>query len=109
MLDRAPEPGLEFARVVMARIRMDKDQRAAERVGFWQPFVALAWRFAATAMVALVILLTYAVRGRTGPQPEVVAFNQGGLADVFSPDPTRIPIDQDEILIMVADSGHGNN
>ncbi len=45
----------------MARIRMETER--AERTGFWQPFVTFAWRFAATAMVALVILLTYAVRG----------------------------------------------
>ena len=107
LFDRSPEPGPEFARTVMARIRMERERRSAERTGFWQPFVSFGWRFAATAMVALVILLTYAVRGHN-------ALSRGGsigqapLADVFAPDPTRVPANQDEILIMVAETDHAN-
>jgi len=89
----------------MARIRSDAEQ-AGDRSGFWQPFVVFAWRFAATAMVALVILLTYAVRGHYAPR--TAAGLQGPLADVFAPDPTRVPANQDEILIMVAETDHAN-
>src|SRR5579871_4924492 len=39
LLENSPEPRPEFARTTMARIRMEV-QIAAERVGFWQPFVA---------------------------------------------------------------------
>src|ERR1700677_205237 len=61
--ERAPEPRPEFARLTMARIRVENDRRAAEGSSLWQPLVSFAWRFAATAMLALMILLTYAVRG----------------------------------------------
>jgi anti-sigma factor RsiW len=105
LLDRSPEPRPEFARTVMARIRMEKDRSAVERTGFWQPFITVAWRFAATAMVALVILLTYAVRGHNSVQ-RVTSVTQGPLADVFAPDPTRVPANQDEILLMVAETDH---
>jgi len=103
LLERSPELRPEFARTVMARIRMERDQSAVERTGFWQPFITVAWRFAATAMVALVILLTYAVRGKNSVR-RVTAVTQGPLADVFAPDPTRVPANQDEILIMVAET-----
>jgi anti-sigma factor RsiW len=104
LLEKSPEPRPEFARVAMARIRMETEH--AERTGFWQPFVAFAWRFAATAMVALVILLTYAARGHNVPGRAVGV--QGPLADVFTPDPTRAPASQDEFLIMVAETEHAN-
>lgn len=105
LLEKSPEPRPEFARLTMARIRVETEQ-SAERAGFWQPFVSFAWRFAATAMVALVILLTYAMRGHYAPRRAAGA--QGALADVFAPDPTRVPADQDEILIMVAETDHAN-
>ncbi|MGH9691480.1 MAG: anti-sigma factor family protein [Candidatus Acidiferrales bacterium] len=109
LLASAPSPGPEFARLAMARIRTDADRRAAEGVAFWQPFVSMAWKVAATAMVVLVILLTYATRGNNLTQQQVTSVSQAGLTDVFSPDPTRAPANQDEVLIMVADSNHGNN
>ncbi|HWF38858.1 MAG TPA: zf-HC2 domain-containing protein [Candidatus Acidoferrales bacterium] len=105
LLEKGPQPRPEFPRVTMARIRVEAEG-AAERTGFWQPFVSFAWRFAATAVVALVILLTYAVRGgRTQRQRAMV---QAPLADVFAPDPTRVPANQDEILLMVAETDHSN-
>jgi len=99
------KPRPEFARVTMARIRMEV-QQAAERTGFWQPFISVAWRFAATAVLALAILLTYAVRG--GHTARQRAMVKAPLADVFSPDPTRVPVDQDGILMMVAETNHSN-
>lgn len=104
LLDKGPEPRPEFARLTMARIRVEAEQ-SLERTGFWQPFVSFAWRFAATAMLALVILLTYAVRGHYAPQRAGI---QGPLADVFAPDPTRVPANQDEILLMVAETDQAN-
>lgn len=105
LVDDRVEPRPEFARLTMARIRMES-QQAAERSGFWQPFISVAWRFAATAMVALAILLTYAVRG--GHTARQRAMVKAPLADVFSPDPTRVPADQDGILMMVAETNHSN-
>lgn len=109
LLDRAPDPGPEFARLVMARIRVETERRIAEGTSFWQPFVSMAWRFAATAMVVLAILLSYAVRGHNSPQQQVASVGQAALTDVFAPDPTRLPASQDEVLIMVAESDHGNH
>ena len=109
LLDRAPDPGPEFSRLVMARIRVETERRVAEGTSFWQPFVSMAWRFAATAMVVLAILLSYAVRGHNQPSQQVASVGQAPLTDVFSPDPTRAPTTQDEVLIMVAESDHGNH
>jgi predicted anti-sigma-YlaC factor YlaD len=108
VLEGSAAPGPAFSRVVMARVGVEKERRAAERLSYWQPFVSFAWRFAATAMLALMLLLTYAVRGR-GRTREVVGpiGQQSALVDVFSPDPTRTPANQDEVLIMVAESARG--
>jgi anti-sigma factor RsiW len=108
LLERSPEPRPEFARNVMARIRLEKDASAAERIGFWQPVISFGWRFAATAMLALVILLAYAVGSRSSRQRSASA-GQVPLADVFAPDPTSVPANQDEILIMVAETDHSND
>jgi len=104
----ASAPGPEFARLAMARIRAEKEQRAAERSGFWQPLVSFAWRFAATAVVALALLLTYAVRGRGRSRQVVGPIGQTQIVDVFTPDPTRTPADQDEVLLLMAETDHAN-
>ena len=110
VLEGSPAPGPGFSRIVMIRISLEKERRAAERLSYWQPFVSFAWRFAATAMLALMLLLTYAVRGR-GRAREVVGpiGQQSAPVDVFAPDPTRTPANQDEVLIMVAGPAHGNH
>jgi predicted anti-sigma-YlaC factor YlaD len=107
VLDPAQTPGPAFSRTVMARIAMEKERHATERLSYWQPFVSLAWRFAATAMLALMILLTYAVRGRGRSREVVGPIGQQNVVDVFAPDPTTTPANQDEVLIMVAESTHG--
>ena len=109
LLDWAPDPGPEFARLVMARIRVETERRIAEGTRFWQPFVSMAWRFAATAIVVLAILLSYAVRGHNPLPQQVASVGQAPLTDIFAPDPTRAPSTQDEVLIMVAESDHGNH
>jgi predicted anti-sigma-YlaC factor YlaD len=106
--EKAPEPRPEFARLTMARIRVEND-RAGEVSSLWQPLVSFAWRFAATAMLALMILLTYAVRGHGRSQKVVGPIGQQQLADVFAPDPTRVPANQDEVLLMLAESNHAES
>jgi hypothetical protein len=91
----------------MARIRMAEEERTA-RARFWQPFVSLGWRFAATATLALGILLTYAARWGSGPQPNIAAVRPTEARDLFSPEPARAPASGDEVLIMVAENGYGN-
>lgn len=109
VLESAAVPGPAFSRIVMARVGLEKERHAAERSSYWQPFVSYAWRVAATAMLALMLLLTYVVRGR-GRTRQVVGpiGQQSGVVDVFSPDPTRTPANQDEVLIMVAETAHGS-
>lgn len=102
-----PRPG--FSRDVMARIRTDRDVRA-ER-GFWQPLVSMGWRFAATATLALAVLVAYDttshVEKRTEQAPALEASSR--IPDMFSPDPARVPSSRDEILMMVAENEHGKH
>jgi anti-sigma factor RsiW len=99
------DPGPGFARMVMARIRAAESERVAVRANFWQLFVSLGWRFAATATLALVGLVSYNVGWGHRAQPNVVAQRLTSGADIFS-EPARVPADGDEVLMMVADNGH---
>jgi len=101
-----PDPGPEFARLVMARIRATESERVAGRANFWQPFVSFGWRFAATATFAVVALVGYnAGRGHWAQPNEVAARPTQGF-DLFAPEPARVPTNGDEVLMMVADNGH---
>jgi anti-sigma-K factor RskA len=104
----AADPGPGFSRIVMARIRTAQDERTAER-GFWQPFVSMAWRFAATATLALGVLVTYDAGWGRHPQPDVTSARLIGMTDIFGPSPANPPANRDEVLMMVADTNHGKN
>ena len=101
------DPGPGFSRMVMSRIRAAEGSRTGERSVFWQPFVTLAWRFAATATLALGILVTYDAGWGHHPQPSVAAVRPIQATDIFAPDPANPPANGDEVLMMVAESGHG--
>jgi hypothetical protein len=91
----------------MARIRTDRDVRA-ER-GFWQPLVSIGWRFAATATMALALLVAYDTRSHIQQPPqETASLEAARIPDIFSPDPARVPTTRDEVLMMVADE-HGKH
>lgn len=109
LAEATPDPGPGFSRDVMARIRTDRDVRA-ER-GFWQPLVSLGWRFAATATLALTLLVaydsTFHVEQATHPAPALEASSR--IPDMFSPDPARVPSSRDEVLMMVAEDEHGKH
>lgn len=100
------DPGPGFSRDVMARIRTDRDVRAEQ--GFWQPLVSMGWRFAATATLALALLVAYDttshVQQSTDHAPMLDAVR---IPDMFSPDPARVPSSRDEVLMMVAENDHG--
>jgi len=102
----SPDPGPAFARVVMARIREAEQERTAERTVFWQPFVSWGWKFAATATLVLVGLLTYNARWAQAPQPNANA--EGPEIFSFAPEPGQAPATRDDVLIMVAETSHGN-
>jgi anti-sigma-K factor RskA len=102
-------PSPAFARTVMARIRGAESELAhsSDRAGFWQPLVRLSWRFAATATVLLGVLVSYDAGwwhfGQRTPAPSLIH-----SADIFAPDPGNPPANRDEVLMMVADTNHGN-
>jgi anti-sigma factor RsiW len=103
----AADPGPGFSRVVMARIRAEMSRRG-EQKSIWQPFVSLAWRFAATATLALALLVTFDafrhVRNERQPNMAFVPITE--TRDLF-PDPAGLPANRDEVLMMVADTNHG--
>lgn len=98
-----------FARMVMASIRVAESEMAAERAGFWQSLVTLGWRFAATAALALVVLVAYDAGSARHAQPNQSAIRPIEATDfLFASDPAQPPANRDETLIMVAESGNGN-
>lgn len=107
-MDAAADPGPAFARIVMARIRTEEVARQTR--GFWQPFVSLAWRFAATATLALAVMVTYDVKfHRANPVPNGASSQQNDIHDLFTTDADRVPTNRDDVLIMVAEENHGSN
>jgi|HubBroStandDraft_1064217.scaffolds.fasta_scaffold05018_3 anti-sigma factor RsiW len=103
-MDASADPGPAFARIVMARIR--SEEAARESRGFWQPFVFLAWRFAATAALALVVMVTYDVRLH---QAGGVSVQQSDIHDLFTTDADRAANNPDDVLIPAAEDNHGSN
>jgi hypothetical protein len=104
----ADGPGPAFSRTVMARIDAAERERTAERATFWQPFVSFGWRFAATAMLALAILITYEAGWGRRLQPNLAVVRPNNVSDLFSPDPEKAPANSDEALMMLAENNHGN-
>jgi anti-sigma factor RsiW len=106
VMDSTPDPGVAFARTAMARIRVEI---AEEAKGFWQPFVTLAWRFAATATVALAVMVSYeAIQSRAQPAETTVAsLQQAEVRDLFTTDADRVPANRDDVLVMVAETEDG--
>ena len=103
-LSPAADPGPGFSRMMMARIRQELSKLNEQR-SVWQPFISLAWRFAATATLALAVLVTFdAVRHNNNS--EIVDLRPAGTRELF-PDPGRLPANRDEVLMMVADTNHG--
>ncbi len=103
-------PDAGFSRIVMARIRAAESDMTAERAGFWQSFVALGWRFTATAAFALVILVAYDAGHARRSQPNQLAVRPIQATDfLFASDPAQPPANRDEVLLMVAETHHGNN
>jgi anti-sigma factor RsiW len=106
-LEPARDPGPGFARDVMARIRADQDVNSEKR--FWQPLIALGWRFAATATLALAVLVAYDTTSHRQTNPTVASMSATGMQDIFSPDPARMPASRDEVMMMVAENENGKH
>lgn len=108
-VEPSADPGPGFARTVMARIRAAESESAAGRASFWQLFVSFGWRFAATATLAVAILVTYNAGWGGRLQPKASTARPIDSVDIFAPEPASAPVNRDEVLMMVADNGHGKD
>ncbi len=100
-------PGPAFARTVMARIQAEQEA-LGDRSGFWLPLVTLGWRVAATATVVLGVLVTYDAGWGRHAQPDRNTARLIRVSDIFAPDPANAPASRDEVLMMEAETNHGN-
>ncbi len=99
-----PDPGPGFAHLTMAHIRQAQRDLAEER-SIWSPFVSLAWKFAATAGVALALVLTFDIsQHRTTVDGTYLSPSDD--AGLFS-DVNYKSSDRDDFLVSPADENHG--
>jgi predicted anti-sigma-YlaC factor YlaD len=97
-----PDPGPGFARIVMARIRQEED--AQGRTSFWEPFVSLAWKFATTAALALVVMVAYASHRANSTAINVAVAGQSELQDMLMPSQSTVPANRSDFMAMVTES-----
>lgn len=100
----ATDPGPGFSHMVMARIRAELHLHEGKSI--WQPFVSLAWRFAATAAVALVILVSFDVGRHNQLRQDQSLLATNRLPELV-PDQSPVPTNSDEVLLMMAETNHG--
>jgi hypothetical protein len=97
------DPGPAFARIVMARIRAEEETPG--RASFWEPFVSLAWKFATTAALALVVMLAYASRGTNSATSNVASVGtQSEVPDMLVAGQSTAPATRSEMILMVTES-----
>ena len=105
----AADPGLGFAHMTMARIRQARDvevQRAEEK-SIWNPFVSLAWKFAATSAVAVALLLSFGVTRNPGAAANGSYFSPGDDSGLFSDSAYQHSDREDFLLPDGAEGTHG--
>lgn len=100
----AADPGPGFSHLVMARIRAALHLQEGKSV--WQSFVSVAWRFAATAAFALVLLVTFDVAHHNQFQPDPSLLATNNLPELV-PDHPSVPANADDVLLMMAETNHG--
>ncbi|MGH9685381.1 MAG: zf-HC2 domain-containing protein [Candidatus Acidiferrales bacterium] len=103
-VERAPQPGPAFARIVMARVHEERSR--ADDKGIWQPLMAFAGRLAMVAALALAALLAYGAMWRA-PQTTATAAMRAADSQGLFGGPAAVPASRDEVLMMVADTSHG--
>ncbi|HKQ88695.1 MAG TPA: hypothetical protein VJS43_18210 [Candidatus Acidoferrales bacterium] len=100
---RVPDPGPSFTHMVMARVRTAESE---SRTSFWEPFVSMAWKFATTAALALVVMLAYATHGTnstTNPSVASVA-PQGEVQQMLMAGQSMVPATRSDLVRMVTES-----
>lgn len=102
--EQSADPGLGFARLVMARINTAEQWLQGQRA-FWRPFEAVAWRLAFSAAVALVFLFAYGMRTSTETATTPVT-SISSQQDVFTVPVSATPSTSDEVLMAIAEKHH---
>ncbi|MFY9802954.1 MAG: zf-HC2 domain-containing protein [Candidatus Acidiferrales bacterium] len=100
----AADPGPGFSHMVMARIRSELHSQEGKSV--WQSFVSFAWRFAATAAFALVLLVTFDVSRHNQYQQDQSLLATNKLPELV-PDHSSVPASADDVLLLMAETDHG--
>jgi anti-sigma factor RsiW len=100
----APDPGAGFSRIVMARIR--EEQRMGEGRSIWRPVVSVAWRVAASAAFALVMLVSFDLGRQSQLQSDQSMMADNRIPEI-APDQPSLPANRDEVILMMADTSHG--
>ncbi len=99
-----PDPGAGFSRIVMARIRQQLQTNEGKSI--WRPVVSVAWRFAATAAFALVMLVSFDLGRQSQLQSEQSIVAENRVPEI-APDRPSLPANRDEVILMMADTSHG--
>jgi predicted anti-sigma-YlaC factor YlaD len=100
----APDPGAGFSRIVMARIRQQLQSNEGKSI--WRPVVSVAWRFAATAAFALVMLVSFDLGRQSQLQSDQSIVAENRVPEI-APDRPSLPGNRDEVILMMADTSHG--
>ena len=100
---RVPDPGPGFTHMVMARVRTAESE---SRTSFWEPFVSMAWKFATTAALALVVMLAYATHGisSTANNNVVAVAPQGEVQQMLMAGQSMVPATRSDMVRMVTES-----
>jgi anti-sigma factor RsiW len=106
----AADPGPSFAHLTMAHIRQSREvenQRAEEK-SIWNPFVSLAWKFAATSAVAVALLLSFGVTRNPGAGSSGSYISSGDDSGLFSDSVSQQHNDREDFLLPDGAEGtHG--
>ena len=107
--EAAADPGPGFAHLTMARIRQSREMEAqrAEEKSIWNPFVSLAWKFAATSAVAVALLLTFGVTHNPGSAANGSYLASSDDSGLFSDAPYQRHSDREDFL--APDAGEGTH
>ena len=100
----APDPGAGFGRIVMVRIRQQLQSNEGKSI--WRPVVSVAWRFAATAAFALVMLVSFDLGRQSQLQSDQSIVAENRVPEI-APDRPSLPANRDEVILMMADTSHG--
>lgn len=100
----APDPGAGFSRMVMARIR--QELQTSEGRSIWRPVVSVAWRVAASAAFALVLLVSFDLGRHSQFVSDQSVIAENRMPEIV-PERPSLPANRDDVLLMMADTSHG--